>query len=702
MAAQQVYQLHNSTPDDANQANANFGRSVACAGDVNGDGYSDVIIGASGYDDGVNTNEGWAFVYYGSASGLSASPNNTLDDADQANANFGYCVSGAGDVNGDGYSDVIIGAWRYVDGANNQEGRAFVYHGSAGGLSLIPDNTPDDANQAFAWFGYSVAGAGDVNGDGYSDVIIGAYGFNDGANTQEGRAYIYYGSFSGLGSAPNNISDDADQAGAMFGWCVACAGDVNGDGFCDVIIGAPYYNDGINDDEGRAFVYYGSASGLSASPNSTPDDADQGLASFGISVASAGDVNGDGYSDVIIGAFLCDDGANSDEGRCFIYYGSTSGLSATPGDVQDDANQANSEFGYSVASAGDVNGDGYSDVIIGAYSYDDGATLNEGRCFVYYGNNGGGLRHNLRLYNTDLITPIQRFNITEPNLFGTGVFAKSPLGRVKAKLVWEVKQQGQPFSGSPITNSNAFLGKQPSFTNLGIGGTELKYNVQKTGQQNKVRVRVEYDKATAITGQVYGPWSYPAAYVQGAHGMNSIPLPVGLNLFEAALIAEKVELQWSSGHDDNIKNYKVERSSNNRDFMAVRNISSLHQNNKTYYYQDVDPLNGISWYRLAIINEQDQISYSKTIVIKNMNNSILIYPTILKNDENINLQFNKNIRGHLETQLVNIKGETVFKKYINTNWRRYTLDLPALPSGAYILTVGNKEDKIITQKIVIQ
>ncbi|MBK9486160.1 MAG: FG-GAP repeat protein [Chitinophagaceae bacterium] len=107
--------------------------------------------------------------------------------------------------------------------------------------------------------------------------------------------------------------------------------------------------------------------------------------------------------------------------------------------------QANSEFGYSVASAGDVNGDGYSDVIIGAYSYDDGATLNEGRCFVYYGNNGGGLRHNLRLYNTDLITPIQRFNIAEPNLFGTGVFAKSPLGRVKSKISLGSKTTGTAF-----------------------------------------------------------------------------------------------------------------------------------------------------------------------------------------------------------------------------------------------------------------
>ncbi|MBK8611717.1 MAG: FG-GAP repeat protein [Chitinophagaceae bacterium] len=384
----------NSTPDDADQAGAKFGISVACAGDVNGDGYSDVIIGAYSYDDGANLNEGRAFVYFGSAGGLSASPNNTPDDADQANANFGYSVAGAGDVNGDGYSDVIIGAWRYNDGANTQEGRAFVYYGSVTGLSASPDNSPDDANQAFAYFGYSVAGAGDINGDGYSDVIIGAYGFNDGANGQEGRAFIYHGSSSGLSANPNNTPDDADQPGANFGWSVAAAGDVNGDGFSDVIIGAPYYNDGINDDEGRAFVYHGSAAGLSATPNSTPDDADQDLASFGISVASAGDVNGDGYSDVIIGAFLYDDGANADEGRAFVYYGSSSGLSATPGDIQDDANQANSDFGFSVAGAGDVNGDGFSDVIIGAYSYDDGTNTNEGRAFVYYGNNGGGLRNN--------------------------------------------------------------------------------------------------------------------------------------------------------------------------------------------------------------------------------------------------------------------------------------------------------------------
>jgi hypothetical protein len=378
----------NSTPDDADQADAEFGLSIASAGDVNGDGYSDVIIGANFFDDGANSNEGRAFVYHGSAAGLSASPNSTPDDADQAFARFGRSVSSAGDVNGDGYSDVIIGAFLYDDGANNGEGRAFVYHGSATGLSTTPNSTPDDADQLNAQLGICVASAGDVNGDGYSDVIIGANAYDDGANTSEGRAFVYHGSATGLSTTPNSTPDDADQADAQFGFSVASAGDVNGDGYSDVIIGAYAYDDGANTNEGRAFVYHGGAAGLSAAPNSTPDDADQAGAEFGISVASAGDVNGDGYSDVIIGANLFDDGANTDEGKAFVYHGSATGLSTTPNSTPDDADQTDARFGRSVASAGDVNGDGYSDVIIGATQFDDGFN-NEGRAFVYHGGAAG-------------------------------------------------------------------------------------------------------------------------------------------------------------------------------------------------------------------------------------------------------------------------------------------------------------------------
>ncbi|MBL0055245.1 MAG: FG-GAP repeat protein [Chitinophagaceae bacterium] len=140
------------------------------------------------------------------STGLSASPNNTPDDADQIGAQFGISVASAGDVNGDGYSDVIIGAYQYDDGVNAHEGRAFVYHGSPTGLSVSPTNNLDAGNQAGANFGYSVALAGDVNADGYSDVIIGAHQFDDGANTAEGQAFVYHGSVTGLSATPNSTS----------------------------------------------------------------------------------------------------------------------------------------------------------------------------------------------------------------------------------------------------------------------------------------------------------------------------------------------------------------------------------------------------------------------------------------------------------------------------------------------------------------
>jgi hypothetical protein len=171
---------------------------------------------------------------------ISTIPDSTPDDADQADANFGISAASAGDVNGDGYSDVIIGAYFYDDGAIADEGRAFVYHGGAAGLNSTPNSTPDDANQAAARFGISVACAGDVNGDGYSDVIIGAFSYNEGANTDEGRAFVYHGGAAGLSATPNAAPDDADQAGALFGYFVASAGDVNGDGYSDVIIGAVF------------------------------------------------------------------------------------------------------------------------------------------------------------------------------------------------------------------------------------------------------------------------------------------------------------------------------------------------------------------------------------------------------------------------------------------------------------------------------
>ncbi|HWP32679.1 MAG TPA: integrin alpha, partial [Solirubrobacterales bacterium] len=357
---------------ESDQASANFGFSVATAGDVNGDGFSDVIVGAELFDNG-ETNEGRAFVYHGSATGLAASPAWTAE-SNQAGAGFGRSVATAGDVNGDGFSDVIVGASLY-DNGQNDEGRAFVYYGSATGLAANPAWTAE-SDQSNAFFG-AVAPACDANGDGFSDVIIGAPNYDNG-QTDEGRAYVYHGSATGLAANPAWTAE-SNQTSAFFG-AVAGAGDVNSDGFSDIIVGARFYANGESQ-EGRAFVYHGSATGLAASPAWTAESNQVG-AQFGLAVATAGDVNGDGFSDVIVGAYLYDNG-QTDEGRTFVYHGSATGLAATPAWTAE-SDQANAFFGARVATAGDVNGDGFADVIIGAPNYD-----NEGRAFAYQGSASG-------------------------------------------------------------------------------------------------------------------------------------------------------------------------------------------------------------------------------------------------------------------------------------------------------------------------
>ena len=164
------------------------------------------------------------------------------------------------------------------------------------------------------FFGSSVGTAGDVNGDGYADVIVGANG-NDAGGLNAGRAYVYYG-----GPAADAVADltlTGAAAGDFFGYSISGAGDVNGDGYADVIVGA-YANDAGGADAGRAYVYFGGPSA-----DATADLTLTGAAAgdnFGISVGTAGDVNGDGYADVIVGALLNDAGG-VDAGRAYVYYG---------------------------------------------------------------------------------------------------------------------------------------------------------------------------------------------------------------------------------------------------------------------------------------------------------------------------------------------------------------------------------------------
>ena len=497
-----------ATPDysaiEGNQTGAQLGISVASAGDVNGDGYSDVLIGVPLFDQG-QTNEGLVYLVYGSAAGLELGVAWSAQ-SNQVSANFGTSVSTAGDVNGDGYSDVIIGANRY-DNGQTDEGKVFLWTGSSSGLGV--NGTPLNAdwtaenNQAGSDFGISVATAGDVNGDGFSDVIIGADKFDNG-ETDEGKFYAYYGSSSGLPGTPDYSAVEGNQTGANLGYCVSSAGDVNGDGYSDILIGVPYFDQGQTD-EGIVYDIYGSSSGLQYTVGWSAEG-NQLNANFGNSVSSAGDVNGDGYSDIIIGAVNYDNGS-LDEGGAFLFQGSAAGLS--PGaNWTGESNQLSAYFGKCVSSAGDVNGDGYSDVLIGSTQYTSGIT-NEGAAFIYYGNNGAGLISTVQQYKPGSSNVVSSGGLTGTNgQVRLNTFGKSSFGRSDGKIVYEYKDNGNPFNGSIITNSTFSSGAGVN-TDLGISGSQLNRDVSGLNslKEYKWRARVQYSLVNNPF-QKLGPWKY--------------------------------------------------------------------------------------------------------------------------------------------------------------------------------------------------
>jgi len=360
---------------EANQNDADLGYSISTAGDVNGDGYSDVIVGAPSFDNG-QLEEGRAFVFHGSAAGLAFTPAWTAE-SNQVNAFFGFSVATAGDVNRDGYSDVIVGAWAF-DNGQTDEGRAFVYHGSATGLATS-SAWRTESNQVGANFGQVVGTAGDVNADGYSDVLVVAPNYDNG-QTDEGRVFVFHGGSVGLATTPAWTGETNQDSCTLA--AASTAGDVNADGCSDIICGAYDYDNGELS-EGRVFVYHGSSTGLISVPAWTAES-NQNFAQMADG-AAAGDVNGDGFGDVIVGARLFDNG-QVDEGRVFVYYGAAGGLGAAPAWTVE-SNQAASLFG-DVATAGDVNGDGFADVVIGSRYYSNGEP-SEGRAFVYLGSAQG-------------------------------------------------------------------------------------------------------------------------------------------------------------------------------------------------------------------------------------------------------------------------------------------------------------------------
>lgn len=400
------------------------GWSVRDAGDVNGDGYADLIIGALNASPDGRTQAGESYVIFGQSRFNQTLELSQLNGADGFQVNgissgdcAGTSVSGVGDVNGDGYADLIIGApFASPSGHSQLAGKGYVVFGQSRFNKTLElsqlngDNgfqvngiAPGDES------GYAVSGAGDVNGDGYPDIIIGAFKASPGGRKNAGESYVVFGQscFNQTFelSQLNGVNGFQLNGIAPYDWsgsAVSGAGDVNGDGYADLIIGAINASPSARTQAGESYVVFGQSHFNQTLELSQLNGAD-GFQINGISdadnsgwfVSGAGDVNGDGYADLIIGALFASPEGRKNAGESYVVFGQShfsktlelSQLNGVNG-FQLNGIASGDESGNAVSGAGDVNGDGYADLIIGAPLASPSGRLGAGESYVVFGGQG--------------------------------------------------------------------------------------------------------------------------------------------------------------------------------------------------------------------------------------------------------------------------------------------------------------------------
>jgi len=373
------------------ESGGNLGDAVA-TGDLNGDGVDDLIVSAP-QASGDEAFEGAVHVFYGPVSGevVPTAADATLTGGEES-ASVGSALASGCDLTGDDQDDLVVGSYRHEGVAGVFSGSVHVVPGTTTGSQVLSDvSVVLEGVASQDWAGWSVACGGDFNGDGQDDLLVGAHLHDGLSQTDAGAVYVLFGPITSGGSlAQADVILEGEAAQDNAGYAVASAGDVNDDGFDDILIGAPGRSEGATA-AGVTYLVRGGP-GLASSSLLQATARFVGLAAddeAGKAVSGAGDLDLDGYDDLVIGVAAADSvGTDSNSGEAYVFYGGSTSLEGTysladaaariPGSLVGD------QLGSRVLGVGDVNGDGRSDLAVAALLADEGGE-DSGTVYVFFG-----------------------------------------------------------------------------------------------------------------------------------------------------------------------------------------------------------------------------------------------------------------------------------------------------------------------------